>query len=94
MKKFILSFMSLIILLSAAIFGFSITASAKQSTVTRQETTISTQTTTERTDDDPFADIDMPDKEKTPTFYYILGGVAGVIIVFAVLGFITSIKKK
>lgn len=94
MKKFILSFMSLIILLSAAIFGFSITASAQQSTVTQQETTVSTQTTTERTDDDPFAGIDMPDKEKTPTFYYILGGVAVVIIIFAVLGFITSIKKK
>lgn len=94
MKSFLLSVLSLVILLSTVFFGFSITACAQKNTDVQQETTVSTHTTAERTDDDPFANIEMPDKEETPAFYYTLGGFAGIIIIFAVAGFITSKKKK
>lgn len=61
---------------------------------TQNTTTVNTQATAERTDDDPFVESKPSVEEETPTFYYILGGVAGVIIIFAICGFITSKRNK
>lgn len=98
MRRVIVSVLSMIILSSTIILGFCVTASAQQSTIIQQETTVSTQTTSERTDDDPFAGDNKPsnlsEKKETPTFYYTLGIMAGLVIVFAVIGFVTSKKKK
>ena len=95
MKRITVSILSIMTLFAAAISGFGFTASAQKITNVRQETTVSTQTTYERTDDDPFAGNNKPaEDKKTPTFYYILGTVAGLVIIFAVIGFITAKNKK
>lgn len=95
MKRAAVSLLSIMILFSASVFGFGFTASAQKNTNVRPETTVSTHTTAERTDDDPFAGNNKPSEEKkTPTFYYILGTVAGLVIIFAVIGFITAKNKK
>lgn len=95
MKRAAVSLLSIMILFSVSVFGFGFTASAQKNTNVRPETTVSTHTTAERTDDDPFAGNNKPSEEKkTPTFYYILGTVAGLVIIFAVIGFITAKNKK
>lgn len=94
MKNNLLSLLISLLLFTAVIFSFSVTVSAEYETEESSATTIGTQTTVKRTDDEPFAGNNIPEKEETPTFYYILGGVAGVIIIFAVAGFITSKTNK
>ena len=96
MKKFILSLLISSLLFSSSVFGFTFAAFAENGTtaVNVQNTTVITQSTAERTDDDPFAESKPSIDKETPTFYYILGGVAGIVIIFAIAGFITSKKKK
>lgn len=97
MKKFLLSILISVLMFSASICGFTMAACAENSAPgsdTQNNTTISTHVTAERTDDDPFAESKPSIEEETPTFYYILAGVAGVIIIFAIAGFVTSKKKK
>ena len=92
MKKFLLSAIVSFMLISLSV---ATPVCAENSSVSgSQNTTVSTQTTEERTDDDPFAESKPSVEKETPTFYYILGGVAGVIIIFAIVGFATSKKKK
>ena len=92
MKKFLLSAIVSFMLISLSV---ATPACAENSSVSgSQNTTVSTQTTEERTDDDPFAESKPSVEKETPTFYYILGGVTGVIIIFAIVGFATSKKKK
>lgn len=94
MKKLLLSVFISALLFAILTFGFSVTAIAESETTVSSTTASSTQTTVERTDDDPFANNNTPADKETPTFYYILGGLAGVVIIFAVAGFVTSIRKK
>lgn len=92
MKRVILSVIISVILLPICVFGISAFAENSQTPIDTQNT----YTTAERTDDDPFAEGEgnVSIEEKTPTFYYILAGVAGAIIIFAIAGFITSKNKK
>lgn len=94
MKRNLLSLLISALLFTVVIFSFSAAVSAENETAESSATTVSIQTTAERTDDEPFAGNNMPEKEETPTFYYILGGFAGIIIIFGVAGFITSKTKK
>lgn len=95
MKRILLTVLASVILLSTGVFGINAFAqNNKKSSVSQSTTSQSTYTTAERTDDDPFAESKPTVEKETPTFYYILVGVAGVIIVFAVVGLITSKNKK
>lgn len=95
MKRILLALIAAIVLLSTGVFGINAFAqNNKNSSASLSTTTQSTYTTAERTDDDPFAESKPKIEKETPAFYYILAGVAGVIIVFAVVGLITSKNKK
>lgn len=94
MKKILFLVFASAVLLSTGVFGINAFAqNSKKPSVSQSETT-SAITTAERTDDDPFAESKPKIEKETPTFYYILVGVAGVIIVFAIVGLITSKNKK
>lgn len=94
MKRIFLTLVAAIVLLSTGVFGINAFAQNSKKSSVSQSTTTSTYTTAERTDDDPFAESKPKIEKETPAFYYILAGVAGVIIVFAVVGLITSKNKK
>ncbi len=94
MKRVLLCVFSAIILTVGTCGIFAFAENKKTSSEAQSTTSQSAVTTAERTDDDPFADNNLPTVRETPTFYYILGGVAGVIIIFAIAGFITSRNKK
>ena len=95
MKKILMSVLASVILVLYSAFGmFACAEGNKASSKTQISTSQSTHTTAERTDDDPFAESKPSVEKETPAFYYILAGVAGVIIIFAVAGFITSKNKK
>ena len=93
MKKILLTVLASVVITSIGVFGLH--ASAEKNG-TQTSATQSSYTTAERTDYDPFAESESkPSLEKeTPTFYYILVGVAGAIIVFAIVGLIASKNKK
>ncbi len=93
MKKILLTVLASVFITSIGAFGLNAFAEKNES---QTSATQSSYTTAERTDDDPFAESESkPTVEKeTPTFYYILVGVAGVIIIFAIIGLITSKNKK
>ena len=95
MKRILLSVLVSAFLILTGIFAVSVSADNSENTSSvKNTTTQSAYTTAERTDDDPFAGNNVPTEKETPTFYYILGGVAGLIILFAIAGFITSKNKK
>ncbi len=92
MKRILLALLASTILLSTGVFGLSTFADNSDPSTEASNS----YTTAERTDDDPFAngEGEISVEDKTPTFYYILAGVAGVIIVIAIAGFVTSKNKR
>lgn len=94
MKRVLLCVFMVIVLTVRTCGIFAFAENNKISSEAQSTASQSTNTTAERTDDDPFAGNNLPTVKKTPTFYYILGGVAGVIIILAIAGFITTKNKK
>ncbi len=94
MKKILFIVFASAVLLSTGAFCISAFAKNSKKSPVTQSTATSTYTTAERTDDDPFAESKPKIEKETPTFYYILVGAAGVVIVIAIVGLITSKNKK
>lgn len=94
MKRVLLCVFMVIVLTVGTCGTFAFAENNKIASEAQSTASQSTNTTAERTDDDPFAGNNLPTVKKTPTFYYILGGVAGVIIILAIAGFITTKNKK
>lgn len=96
MKRILLSVLASATLLLAGVCNTSVFAEEGRAPSKTQSTSQSTYTTAERTDDEPFAEGkgSVSVEKETPTFYYILTGVAGLIVILAIAGFITSKNKK
>lgn len=87
--KEVVLIMSTIIILICMAMPISVSAETTTKTTT---VSVSVQTS-ENTDKEPLSSANIQD-EGTPTFYYILGGVAVIFMIFAVIGGIKSKKDK